>query len=475
MFERFERFQRLERFEQRTTDHGPRTPKPFLDLIKANLTECVSCPCRCLVIVVLYAALVVNPCSAWALYGDTESDFGLDGRLSTTNALVDNYNFEPFFGDDATDQFSQNLLRLIARGRPSEQLSYEVHGIQSYTYSSTQRGTESPVFGRGAADRRYRALDATWDWNEDGKNTASLFLDRCNVELTFPKGDLTAGRQAITFGKAYFWNPLDIFLPFDPRQFDRDYKAGVDGLRVDIPLGSFTGINLIGVAGRELDSSGKFTDDGTLNASWYGAAVLGRGFTTLRGWDLAIQGGKIYGGYQLGGGLVGEIGPVEARAEASYFWARDSDSLPLPLQGDLVEDSFTGVVGFGHRFVNTFTVEIEYFYNGAGDSNDLNAALLRFGTGSTLQLSEHLLGFLVSYEFLPIITGQIITLYSLDNPSTQVQPILTWAPSDNTEVLVGASVNSGERPKTRPSGEVQLRSEFGTFPDFYFIQFKLYF
>jgi hypothetical protein len=450
-------------------------PKPFLVLIKANLTKCVLYPRRCLVIAVLCAALVVNHSIAWALVGDTDSDFGLDGRLSTTNALVDNYTSEPFFGDDATDQFSQNLLRLIASGRPSGQLNYEVHAIQSYTYSSAQRGTESPIFGRSAADRRYRALDATWDWNEDGKNTASLFLDRLNVKLAFPKGDVTAGRQAITFGKAYFWNPLDIFLPFDPRQFDRDYKAGVDALRVDIPLAAFTGVNLIAVAGRELASSAKFTDDGTLNASWYGSAVLGRGFTTLRGWDLAVQGGKIYGGYQLGGGLVGEIGPLEARAEASYLWAQDSDSLPSPLQGDLVEDSFTGVVGFGHRFDNTLTGEIEYFYNGAGDSDDLNASLFRFGTGSTLQLSEHLVGFLVSYEFLPIVTWQIITIYSLDKPSTQIQPILTWSPSGNTEVVVGASVNFGDRPKTRPSGEVKLKSEFGTFPDFYFMQFKLYF
>ncbi|MGD8383750.1 MAG: hypothetical protein PVJ11_16530, partial [Syntrophobacterales bacterium] len=251
--------------------------------------------------------ILAVPCVAWALYGDTESAFGLDGRLSTTNALVDNYNFEPFFADKNTDQFSQNLLRLIAGGRPTGQLTYEVHGIQSYTYSSAGDGTtESPIFGTSGADQRYRSLDATWDWHDGDNDVASLWLDRFNAKSALSWADITVGRQAITFGKAYFWNPLDIFLPFDPRQFDRDYKAGVDALRVDIPLGSFTGINLITVAGRELDSSGEFIDDGTLNASWYGSAVLGRVFTTVKGWDLAIQGGKIYGGYQLGSGLVGE-------------------------------------------------------------------------------------------------------------------------------------------------------------------------
>ena len=391
--------------------------------------------------------VALNPCSAWALVGDTESDFGLDGRLSTTNALVDNYDFEPFFGDKNTDQFSQNLLRLIAGGRPTEQLSYEVHGIQSYTYSSAGDGTESPIFGTSGADRRYRALDATWDWHEGDNSVASLWLDRFNAKSALSWADITVGRQAITFGKAYFWNPLDIFLPFDPRQFDRDYKAGVDALRVDIPLGSFTGINLVTVAGRELDSSGKFIDDGNLNASWYGSALLGRVFTTLKGWDLALQGGKIYGGYQLGTGLVGEIGPIEARAEASYFWAQDSEPLPAPLQGDLVKDAFTAVIGFGHRFDNTLTVEIEYFFNGASESNDLDESFVRSRSGSSLQMSQHLSGLLVSYEFLPIITGQLIALYSWEDPSGQIQPILTWSPSDNTEVLVGASINFGDRPE----------------------------
>jgi hypothetical protein len=355
-------------------------------------------------------------------------------------------------------------------------LNYEVHGVQSYDYSSTKRETGASIFGTSGTDTRYRALDATWDWHEGEKSLASLWPDRFNAKVALARGDITVGRQPITFGKAYFWNPLDIFLPFDPRQFDREYKAGVDGLRFDIPLGSFTGFNLIGVAGRELDASGSFIDDGVLNASWYGSALLGRGFTTFQGWDLAIQGGKIYGGYQLGGGLVGEIGPIETRVEAAYFWAKDgSQPLPPPLKGDLVEDNFTAVLGLGHRFENTLTAEIEYFYNGAGDPDDLDASFVRFRTGSILQVSRNLTGFLVSYEFAPIIIGQFTALYSWDDPSGQIQPLITWSASDNTELVLGASINFGDRPETDASGQVKLKSEFGTFPDFYFMQLKWYF
>ena len=461
--------------KQLTTDHRQRTPKPFLDLIRAELGNCFLFLCRFLFIVTATAAFGLNAVTAWALMGDTESAFGLDGRLSTTNLLSDNYNFEPFFGNKSTDQTSQNILRLIAAGRPTEQLNYEVHGLQSYTYSSTRRETGASILGTSGTDTRYRALDASWDWYKSSESSASMWLDRFNLKATLAKADIIVGRQPITFGKAYFWNPLDIFLPFDPRQFDRDYKAGVDGLRMDVPFASFTGLNLIGVAGREVDYSGKYVDHGTLNASWYGSALLARTFTTLQGWDLAVQGGKIYGGYQLGGGLVGEIGPVETRAEAAYLWAQDSEPLPFPLEGNLVQDSFAAVVGCGHRFENTLTVEIEYFYNGAGDSNDLDASFARFTSGNIPQMSRNLTGFLISYEFEPIITGQFTALYSWEDPSAQIQPILTWSPSDNTDLILGASINLGARPTRDSSGQVKIRSEFGTFPDYYFMEFKLYF
>jgi hypothetical protein len=426
---------------------------------------------------VICAALAVEPGTAWALFGDTEGDFGLDGRFSTFGALQDNYDFDPFFGDDSTDVLSQTLLRLIAAGRPTERLSYEVQAVQSFNYSSSGRESESPIFGVGQTETRYRAVDANWDWHTGDHTSAVLWLDRANAKLALAKADLTIGRQAITFAKTYFWNPLDVFSPFDPRQFDRDYKVGVDAIRADTPLGSFSGITLIGALGRKLDATGSFVDgDEFFSASWFGSALLAHAFTTIKGWDLALQGGKIYGGYQLGGGLVGEIGPLETRVEAAYFWAQDdSESLPDPRQGDLVESNFTGVVGVGHRFDNTLTLQLEYFYNGAGDPDDLNASFLRFATGNILQMSHHLTGFLISYEFQPIIVGQVIWLHSWDDSSSNIQPILTWSATDNIDLLIGANINLGERPSETPAMIPQIESEYGTFPNLYFFQFKWYF
>ncbi|UCG11164.1 MAG: hypothetical protein JSU72_11435, partial [Deltaproteobacteria bacterium] len=361
--------------------------------------------------------------------------------------------------------------------RPTEQVAYEVHAVQAFNYTSAVGGPDSALFGVESVDLRYRAIDATWVWHEDENSSAVLFLDRFNAGFALPKADIIVGRQPITFGKAFFWNPLDVFLPFDPRQFDRDYKPGVDALRVDYPFGPFSGMTFVAAAGREVDGTGQFADgDSTVSASWYGSALLARGFTTWKGWDLSLQGGKIYGGYQLGGGLVGEIGPIALRTEAAYFSAMDgSQPLPPSLGGDLVEDSFTAVVGIGRWFDNTLRLEFEYLFNSAGDPDNLDGSFVRFATGTILQMSRNVTGFLVSYEFLPIVVGQLVWLYSWDDSSNNLQPIVTWSMADNIDLLLGASINVGSRPVVTSTGQVELQSEFGTFPNLYFMQFKWYF
>ena len=66
---------------------------------------------RVIVAAFICGAMAVIPNMVWALVGDTESAFGLDGRLSTTNLLIDNYNFRPYFGNKSTDQTSQNIFK----------------------------------------------------------------------------------------------------------------------------------------------------------------------------------------------------------------------------------------------------------------------------------------------------------------------------------------------------------------------------
>lgn len=420
----------------------------------------------------LLAVLLVLGSAAGALAGD---DFDFSGNVRSIPVLLDSgrLGLDP---QQERIEAVQTLLRLIAEGRPSDRFSYETHLVQSHTWRSGD-------LGAGAGDRqtgsrlRYRALDATWDWWQEDRQSAALWLDRLNVRLSLPAADVTVGRQAVTFGKAYFWNPLDVFLPFDPNLFDRDYKAGVDAVRVDLHLDNFSGVTVLGAWGRELRADGSFAGGDELwDASWYGSAVLGRYFTTLSGWDLALQAGKIYGGYQLGGGLTGELGPLEIRAEGAYLWAIDSDQqLPAPFAGEqLIEDHGSLVLGSGHRFQNSLLLEVEHFINGAGDPRNLAKAALRLRTGAALHLGRHVTGVLAGYDFTPLLRGQLAALYSWSDDSFQIQPVVTLSLADNADLLFGVNLNHGARPALTAAG-IELRSEFGSVPDVPFSEIKLYF
>lgn len=425
----------------------------------------------------IWLLVVLCPAGARAFWGDSDKVFGLNGSVRTLVLVLDNYDFRPYFGHHRTDLLSQTILRLTVAGRPSSRSAYEFHLVQAYTFNSSPAGgTAGGLLGSGGSATRYRVLGLSRDWYQDNDHLASLWVDRLNFKLSIGKFDITLGRQAITFGKAYFWNPLDVFLPFDPRQFDREYKAGVDALRIDLSLGNFSGLNFIAAAGRELTPWGTYIGgDRTWHADWYGSAFLARAFTTIKGWDLALQGGKVYGGYQLGAGVVGEIFKVQFRAEVAYLWAENSAALPSPLAGKVIEDNLTAVLGLGGRFPSSLDIEIEYLYNGAGDPEAMNAAMLRFIGGAGLHLGRHLLGLTVSYDLLPILKGRLAVIYSISDSSIQVQPSLTWSVSDNSEVILGAAINRGRRPERITPGQVMIRSEFGTYPDYYYLQWKFYF
>jgi hypothetical protein len=343
-------------------------------------------------------------------------------------------------------------------------------------YFSANGNTSGGEFNLTGAKTRYRVLDDTRDRKWSGYTKGMLWVDRFNVRLMLDDADFTIGRQAITFGKAYFWNPLDVYLPFDPNQFDRDYKPGVDAVRVDVPIGDFSGFTLAGVLGRTLDSEGNYQPEGrTWDASWYGSSILTRYYTNYSEWDFSLQAGKVYGGYQLGGGLVGELKTLEIRGEMAYFRAADSPPLPTPFHGDLMEDNFTGVIGIGRRFDNSLVVESEFLYNGGGENSNFDLALLRMQNGNILHLGRYLAGCTVSYDITPLIIGRLTSIYSFSDSSFQCQPSLVLSISDNSELLLGAGVNQGEGPADNSQNEKTIMSEFGSYPDYYFAEFKIYF
>lgn len=421
----------------------------------------------------------------------------LGGSLRTIATLSDNYNEPLLFGqDNEYDGISQTIARLTGSGHIADDVSYDVHLVQNVKYTTSDSGIASfSYFGISTTSQRYRIRDPLKQWDDDDDVSASLDFDRLNLQLAIGRIDLTIGRQAINFSQAYFWNPLDIFLSFDPETFDRDYKPGVDAIRSDISLGMFSSLTFVYAPGRELAIRTQTTDvkvsaEDFDDENWYGSALMGRFRTTLKDWDIVLEGGKIYGGSQIGAGFSGELFEIGLCGEASYVFAGDKRTLSLPdpesadfsRDIELIEDHAAFVIGADYRFENSVYINVEYLYNSAGDSDDLEAGIVRQAIGEGLSLGKYLAGVQVSYDIHPLVTGQIAAVHSFSDSSSLVSPLVKVSISDEADLLLGGLLAFGERPETKrinvlgiPIEYPDLKSEYGTYPDMYYIEFKFYF
>ncbi len=339
------------------------------------------------------------------------------------------------------------LLRLILTGDIAQKSWFEFHLLQGGTINPLPEAAAGFVAFSGADRFRVDSLVHTQTTREDF--SSFMAIDRANISLRFSRFDLTVGRQAISLGTTYFWNPVDLLTNFSPYEFDRDYKPGVDAAKADMTLGEFSGISLIYAAGNDFD----------FNKS----ALLLRPFTNLFNFDLSMTTGWYRRDGYVGADFSGEVGPgIGLRGELAYFAAYDDT------------DFAQVVVGSEYRFTNNFYLSAEYFYNGFGTphtSRYLSKILSdRILEGDLYNISRHYLGVLGSYEITPLFTVSLATIVNLLDGSTLIDPTVIYSLSDNAELVAGMVIGVGEEPRLP-----ELKSEFGTYPIYTFVQMKYYF
>ena len=151
---------------------------------------------------------------------------------------------------------SQNNLRFIWSGQKAN-LAWELH----YEFNPTFISTKVPEQYSSLIQSKdnYRIKDITRRLRKsESRHILIQNLDRFNAQLQLPHGDLTLGRQAITFGSSRVINPTDIFVPFDVLIFNQEYRMGVDAIRYQAPIGDVGEFDLGFVFGESREASAAF-------------------------------------------------------------------------------------------------------------------------------------------------------------------------------------------------------------------------
>jgi len=403
-------------------------------------------------------------------------EYGGSARLS------DLFTQSDFF-DDYLNVTDINL-RLIAEGGLTETLSAELHVVSDLSLET--KNTQHLRYGVADTSRINRLFSGVAEWDNDGGWVGQLGVDRVNIRWFLPWADITIGRQAIALGTAYFWNPLDVFRPFGPTTFDRDYKQGVDAIRLDVPLSDFWSTTFIYAAGRDGSMAPQTSHS---LARIYGSA---RGFditaqvsyehrdasplTTMYLGDDEID--DDYSMLQLGGGISGELGPFPIRIEfvlLSPEQGAGQDPFSDPsitfsgTESDYLHSSSTTiVVGTGYRFSNDLSLDLEHLHSGILDGKSLNTGYTLQALGITRQASPHVSAALLNYVLHPLVQTSLAALFDWNGASTLLQANVSYSISDEMDLLL-SGIMPIDYESSYPPGE------FDTYTSTLFAQVKGYF
>ena len=251
-----------------------------------------------------------------------------------------------------------------------------------------------------------------------------MYLDNIHLRTSFQLFDFTIGKQPISLGTGYAWNPLDIFNQKD--LIDPTYEqAGINALRMEIPIMNWGTLDII----IEPDST------------WDMSSKLIQLKSSLSSFDFSLNGGNQYhlipsgeSSYAYddvffgGGSFVGEFWEFGLWGET--LWSLDADN------------NFGEVVfGMDHTFNNGFYLMAEYFHNSLGAEKNkvtFDHYLYNF-SGETHSLMQNYFFAMGMYNLTDYISGSLFIYGNLDDQSFILAPQLNWDAFE--DVTLGALVS----------------------------------
>ncbi len=385
---------------------------------------------------------------------------------------------------------SQNALRLMTSYLSTDIGNIEVHyEVQPLYFSNADMALYytddifSAVGGTiSTASNQYRFKDLDSVLTDVGNHGVLLQnLDRFNYQYSNQYGDLTIGRQVVSFGSSRFINPTDIFIPFAIQTLNQEYRVGIDAIRYKADIGDFA----------VLDAGVVIGEDGKKENS----AAFIRGKNSIQGNDIEAIAIMLDEAWLLGFGLERAIGDFGFWFETAFInWqqshidestARETlsaDSLPSTALIPYTDNYWRTSIGSDYALNEDVIVMIEYHYNGAGskDTNDYTeiATQAPYQKAGVYLYGQDYIIPAVTWLASPLLSVSASAFYNINNSSVflSISSETSW--TDNLYSDFGIYVSSGEGLQFQNSGEsieYALGSEFGSYPFSLYASVRYYF
>ncbi|MBU1241856.1 hypothetical protein KKD52_17315 [Myxococcota bacterium] len=329
-------------------------------------------------------------------------------------------------------------------------------------------------------------------------------LDRLYFQTRLGPVDILVGRQPVSFGVGFIWQPADLLAPFSPLDIDKEFKPGVDAVRLNFNLGSFTELALVGVAGAPSclhvsvptaadpmapsvwqTPSGKRCSPGEPRFERDASSLAARFRTTMGEFDLGALAGWVRGDWVVGVFTAGTLGRWKVRSEATFTWDYE-DNEPGDADYSFRQRYIRAVAGVDYSFDFSRAVHVfsELHYNGFGTRNPDEYALIlesaRVAQYAEISaLGQYYFGAGGVWELTEKLKWSALAMVNLTDPAAHFSTSVEILLSDETVLQIGGFLPVGRRPELLTAGGLPtgaaLRSEFGMYPSMIFVLFKRYY
>lgn len=361
-----------------------------------------------------------------------KESINISGSINSRNSYTMNRDW--LSGNDAStaqntlnNQLQNNLLVEARARRSTKAVVNLVNNVYAQGKSEQHTITDATT---GAVTRYNETVYADYRFTE-------AFVD-ANIARTVY---FRAGKQVLVWGRGFFWNPSDVINTELRSATDAfQFREGTYGLRTHIPFGSnlnfysFTGV---GKSTRAEDVLQAFKAEVAVSRAEIAAGV--------------IVAQKKVPTYLVEAST--RFLTLDWRAEATYAYGDNAQRIDVNTfnlfnpQTFQMRDQhvFKGVISFGRNFevfdvADRLGVNVEYFYNGAGYSDNVfaqNAAVRGYFVQNGLYrpnyYGQHYLGFFITYARF-LLTDMTLGLNGFGNLSDRTavfSELLTYNPLFN--------------------------------------------
>lgn len=444
---------------------------------------------------------IVLPTSSYA------DSFTFSGYMKSYGLAQDSITIENMGGQTQAQSIagsfqSQNALRLMASYLSSSkgniEIDYEIQPLYFSNSAMAEYYTEGNLGVIGgtvsSASNQYRFKDLDAVFNDVGNHGVVLQnLDRFNYQYSNQYGDLTIGRQVLSFGSARFINPTDIFIPFAIQTLNQEYRVGIDAIRYKADVGDFAVIDMGLVIG----------EDGKKQNS---AAFL-RGKNSVQGNDIEVIAILLDDAWLLGGGIERSIGDFGFWFEVAYMdWQQSKNPQGIVLDNNTSANNSLENITLGNFATNTLPLAgytdnywrssigsdyalnediifmIEYHYNGAGSNNVDDyiklATQAPYQKAGVYLYGEHYLIPALTWLASPLVSVSASAFYNISDSSVFLSLSSETSWSDNLYSDFGLYISHGDTLQYNASNAdigYNFGSEFGAYPLSAYVSLRYYF